>query len=42
MDLHESYKRLTNPHEYKVGLTQKLWNLKEQMIAAVKTADNKN
>jgi len=34
-ELHESYKRLTNPHEYKVGLTQKLWNLKERMIAAV-------
>ena len=37
--LHESYKRLTNPHEYKVGLTQKLWSLKERMIAAVSTAD---
>ena len=41
-ELHESYKRLTNPHEYKVGLTQKLWMLKEQMIAAVKMADNEN
>ena len=40
--LHESYKRLTNPHEYKVGLTQKLWSLKERMIAAVSTADNAN
>ena len=34
-ELHESYKRLTNPHEYKVGLTQELWNLKERMITAV-------
>jgi nicotinate phosphoribosyltransferase len=34
-ELHDSYKRLTNPHEYKVGLTQKLWNLKEQMIHTV-------
>jgi nicotinate phosphoribosyltransferase len=41
-DLHESYKRLTNPHEYKVGLTQKLWTLKEQMIAAVSTAGGAN
>jgi nicotinate phosphoribosyltransferase len=41
-ELHESYKRLTNPHEYKVGITQKLWSLKERMIAAVKTADNTN
>jgi nicotinate phosphoribosyltransferase len=31
--LHESYKRLHNPHEYKVGLTHKLWQQKEQMIA---------
>ena len=38
--LHESYKRLTNPHEYKVGLTQKLWSLKERMIAAVSAAEN--
>ena len=36
-ELHESYKRLTNPHEYKVGLTQKLWGLKKQMINAVST-----
>ena len=34
-ELHESYKRLTNPHEYKVGLTKELWNLKESMIAAI-------
>ena len=34
-ELHESYKRLTNPHEYKVGLTQKLWSLKERMIADI-------
>ena len=38
-ELHESYKRLNNPHEYKVGLTQPLWSLKERMIAAVSTAD---
>ena len=30
--LHESHKRLHNPHEYKVGLTHKLWQQKEQMI----------
>jgi nicotinate phosphoribosyltransferase len=30
--LHESHKRLTNPHEYKVGLTHKLWQQKEQML----------
>jgi nicotinate phosphoribosyltransferase len=30
--LHESYKRLHNPHEYKVGLTQALWQQKEQML----------
>lgn len=30
--LHESYKRLTNPHEYKVGLTDRLWRQKEQMM----------
>ena len=30
--LHESYKRLTNPHEYKVGLTHVLWQQKEQML----------
>ena len=30
--LHESYKRLHNAHEYKVGLTQALWQEKEQML----------
>ncbi len=30
--LHESYRRLHNPHEYKVGVTLKLWQTKEQMI----------
>jgi nicotinate phosphoribosyltransferase len=30
--LHESYKRLHNAHEYKVGLTQVLWQEKEQML----------
>ena len=30
--LHESHKRLHNPHEYKVGLTHNLWQQKEQMI----------
>ena len=30
--LHESYRRLHNPHEYKVGLTQNLWRQKEQML----------
>jgi nicotinate phosphoribosyltransferase len=30
--LHESYRRLHNPHEYKVGLTYKLWQQKEQML----------
>lgn len=30
--LHESHKRLINPHEYKVGLTHALWRQKEQMI----------
>jgi nicotinate phosphoribosyltransferase len=30
--LDESYKRLHNPHEYKVGLTYKLWQQKEQML----------
>ncbi|MDR0842096.1 MAG: nicotinate phosphoribosyltransferase, partial [Acidobacteriota bacterium] len=34
-ELHESYKRLPNPHEYKVGLTHRLWDMKEKMIAAV-------
>ena len=40
-ELHESYKRLTNPHEYKVGLTQELWNLKERMIATVSVAGSR-
>ena len=31
-ELHESYRRLHNPHEYKVGLTYKLWQQKEQMM----------
>jgi nicotinate phosphoribosyltransferase len=30
--LHESYKRLHNPHEYKVGLTHTLWQQKEHML----------
>jgi nicotinate phosphoribosyltransferase len=30
--LHEGHKRLHNPHEYKVGLTQNLWQQKERMI----------
>jgi nicotinate phosphoribosyltransferase len=30
--LHESHKRLHNPHEYKVGLTYALWRQKEQML----------
>jgi nicotinate phosphoribosyltransferase len=30
--LHESHKRLHNPHEYKVGLTYALWQQKEQMV----------
>ena len=30
--LHESHKRLHNPHEYKVGLTHALWQQKENMI----------
>jgi len=30
--LHESYRRLHNPHEYKVGLTHTLWQQKEQML----------
>jgi nicotinate phosphoribosyltransferase len=30
--LHESHKRLHNAHEYKVGLTQMLWQQKEQML----------
>ena len=30
--LHDTYKRLHNPHEYKVGLTHTLWQQKEQML----------
>ena len=30
--LHESYRRLHMPHEYKVGLTYTLWHQKEQMF----------
>ncbi len=30
--LHESYRRLLNAHEYKVGLTHALWQSKEQML----------
>jgi nicotinate phosphoribosyltransferase len=30
--LHESHKRLNNPHEYKVGLTHALWQQKEHML----------
>ncbi len=30
--LHESYRRLHMPHEYKVGLTYTLWRQKEQMF----------
>jgi nicotinate phosphoribosyltransferase len=30
--LHDSYKRLHNPHEYKVGLTFSLWQQKEGML----------
>jgi nicotinate phosphoribosyltransferase len=30
--LHETYRRLRNPHEYKVGLTHRLWLQKEQML----------
>jgi nicotinate phosphoribosyltransferase len=32
MSLHESYRRLHNPHEYKVGITPKLWEIKERML----------
>lgn len=31
--LNDTYRRLSQPHEYKVGLTRELWNLKEQMLA---------
>jgi nicotinate phosphoribosyltransferase len=30
--LHETYRRLRNPHEYKVGLTRSLWQQKERML----------
>jgi len=30
--LHESHRCIHNPHEYKVGLTQKLWLQKEQIL----------
>jgi nicotinate phosphoribosyltransferase len=30
--LHESYRRLHNAHEYKVGLTHTLWQQKEHML----------
>ncbi len=30
--LHPSHRRIDNPHEYKVGLTQKLWLQKERML----------
>ena len=30
--LHPSHRRLANPHTYKVGLTQKLWDLRQKMI----------
>jgi len=30
--LHESHRRLRNPHEYKVGLTDALWQQKAQMV----------
>jgi len=33
--LHESHRRLHNPHEYKVGLTHTLWQKKEQMLNQV-------
>jgi nicotinate phosphoribosyltransferase len=33
--LHESHRRLHNPHEYKVGLTYILWQQKEQMLNQV-------
>jgi nicotinate phosphoribosyltransferase len=32
MQLHESHRRLHNPHEYKVGLTHTLWQQKEHML----------
>jgi nicotinate phosphoribosyltransferase len=30
--LHESYRRLLNAHEYKVGLTSALWDKKERLL----------
>ncbi|MBN2319133.1 MAG: nicotinate phosphoribosyltransferase [Acidobacteria bacterium] len=30
--LHESHRRIHNPHEYTVGLTEKLWRQKERML----------
>ena len=30
--LHESHRRLLNAHEYKVGLTEALWKLKEKLM----------
>ncbi len=33
--LHESHRRLHNPHEYKVGLSEALWRQKEQMLSQV-------
>lgn len=33
--LHDSFKRLYNPHEYKVGLTEALLRQKERMIASL-------
>jgi nicotinate phosphoribosyltransferase len=38
LHLHESYRRLRNAHEYKVGLTHSLWQQKEQMLAKLGTA----
>jgi nicotinate phosphoribosyltransferase len=32
--LHESYRRLHNPHEYKVGVTSRMWQMKEQLLTA--------
>ena len=34
--LHESYKRLNNPSEYTVGVTQMLWRQKEQILERLK------
>ncbi len=33
--LHESHRRLHNPHEYKVGLSEALWRQKERMLNQV-------